>query len=303
MFKNWYEFPAMMGISQSPYQYSITTFDGFMAEFYRNIGRDVYISVHDTTNRQANIFNKIFFDLDNIDLNRSWADTQKFVNHLQNEGVEPRVTFSANKGFHVYVDFDKPVQITDYGYRMDHYIETTAKQLGITSFDKGVCRDKNRIARVPFTTNTKSDRQCIPIDVSEFNLENPTPTIVYKNTSLFAESYLNLDVPVPDYNPDNIPMSNSNIEKELMYILANADKITDGRMNLMWRIIIPAMVYLQYNDRDILSTCESFIMSSYGRYTTKQKDFVRYYLKRNRKETYLPMRLDRFRVEHGLGGI
>lgn len=296
-----------MGIGPAPLQYEVLTYDRFIKEYYRNIGKDVFISVHALDTRHHYLFNKIFFDMDNDNLKIAYRDTKIFVDYLDSKDILSRVVFSARKGFHIYIDFALS-EIKDYAKRMDKFMEILSMDLGITSFDRGVNRDRNRILRVPFTTNTKSNKMCIPVDIHTFDFDNPQAVFIPRQESpkfikMFQAFPIDMDEDI-DFESAKTSSDNSQaIQNTFHFIMNNAGNITDGRMNLVWKILIPSMVHLQYSDGDVLRGVKDFCMSSYGNYTGKQKQFAEYYLKRTRQTGFLPMRLDRFRTEFGLGGI
>lgn len=299
LLKEWLDFPAYMGITQTPYQFYVNDFDVFISTYNRNLNRDMFLSTHSTSTRDKNMFNKVFFDMDNDNLHVAFSDTLKFVDYLENSGYNTRVVFSANKGFHVYIDFDYVI-IDNYAQKIDMFINDISNKLSINSFDVQVCKDKNRIMRVPFTINTKSGKMCYPIDIHNFDIDNPSFTIYNKKKSNGFADYLNgLEIKEHQYSKlDDVVKVN-----DFEYIMNNAEYIKDGRMNLVWKILIPSMIQLKYSDIRILKVVKEFFMRSYGDYTAQQKNFALYYLKRTREHGFFPMRLDRFRAEYEMIGI
>lgn len=295
------EFPATMGVGVAPSQFEVRTFDKFIKTVYRNSWGDVYASVHNTIERANNRYDRIFFDMDNNNLQKAMDDTKLLCNVLYEKGIPFRSYFSGAKGFHVYIDFPL-TRIPDYGDRMETFIGIVKATFPeIDSFDMRVCKDSRRIARVPYTVNSKTGKLCLPIDILNSTLDDMKAVpIRIERSAKFIKSYM--DMEIPESEEASSPKE-ENVSHQLSYIMNNKDKILDGRKNLIWKVIIPSMVQLNYSDRHVFESVKSFCLGSGEVWDSRMRNFTKYYLKRTRKHGWSPMRLDRFRTEYGLKGI
>jgi len=153
--------------------------------------------------RDKVIIDVLFMDFDEKE-NPSSAlkDAQKFVKFLLNRGSYPLVYFSGSKGFHVYVPF-KPAKLTKPKDTLKRVMITITELLELKTADLNVA-DIARVARLPFTVNTKSGRMCVPIspqrllkmtyqDVVHFVKENyDAPE--YRESGYFREFFEYVDV-------------------------------------------------------------------------------------------------------------
>ena len=100
---------------------------------------------------------KLFFDFDSVDLNLAYKDMKKLYLYL--DGEVPTVpVFSGNKGFHLYIllkpkTYEVSAKLKELLYRSHKYFET---KLGLKTLDQHVYSDYKRIARIPYTKNSKS---------------------------------------------------------------------------------------------------------------------------------------------------
>lgn len=311
--KNWMshigEFPIMMGIGNPPFQIRVETWGDFLLKAMEHLDDDIYVSVHSPENRIRNRFSTLYFDLDNKDLRVALKDARRFDKWLKEKGFHHRVYFSGSKGFAFYVDF-RETEIKDYRDRMDAFLDMLVKDLQITSFDRGVCCDANRISRLPYTVNTKSSKLCVPINnlqTFEYDhLLNKTGrrVSIERKPSNIIDGFLSITYKKKEVNIT--PMTKSDVETQVTYILSHAGEITDGGLNLIWTIIIPSLAIMQYTDDAIIANLKRYLMDS-DRYNTKNvtycKQQLRSFRHRTKKKFIYPLRLDTFRGRFDLGGI
>lgn len=160
--------------------------------------------------RDKVIIDVLFMDFDDAE-NPSSAlkDVQKFVRFLLSRGSYPLVYFSGSKGFHVYVPF-KPVKLTKPKETLKRVMITVTELLELKTADLNVA-DIARVARLPFTVNSKSGRMCVPIspqrllkmtyqDVVHFVRENYDPP-EYNESGYFKEFFEYVDVALDEMKP------------------------------------------------------------------------------------------------------
>ncbi|KKN39530.1 hypothetical protein LCGC14_0742230 [marine sediment metagenome] len=303
------EFPIMMGIGNPPYQIRIEAIEDFLLKIMEHLDDDIYVSVHSPEKRLVNRFSTLYFDLDNKDLSVALKDGRRFAKWLKEKGFHYRVYFSGSKGFAFYVDF-RETEIKDYRDRMDAFLDMLVKDLKITSFDRGVCCDANRISRLPYTVNTKSGKLCVPIDdIQTFEYEHllskPNKRILIKRrSSSIIEGFMRITY--KKKYQDNTPLSKSDVQTQVNYILSHASQITDGVLNLIWTIIIPSLAIMQYTDDAIISNLRRYLKDN-DHYTHKNIAYcnqqLRSFRNRSKKKFIYPMRLDTFTGRFDLGGI
>jgi hypothetical protein len=118
------------------------------------------------------VIDTIFIDIDdenktNPAIWRAYRETSKLVRYLLDNKVTPRVYFSGNKGFHVYIDF--PVVSLVYpGDAIKRFVDNLETQLKLRLVDPGPIGDIARVARIPNTKHMKSGLYCVPFTVDEF---------------------------------------------------------------------------------------------------------------------------------------
>ena len=307
--KQWREhidFPIYMSTRLPLSQFKVNDFDEFLSHALSNIDQDLFVSVHDVENRSQMRFNKVFFDLDNDVLTKAFSDLKRFVNVLKKRNYTYRTYFTRGKGFHVYIDFPWTI-IEDYSDRISSFIRaikimTEIKTKDgptdhITSFDMGVCKDKNRISRLIWSIHTKHKQMMIPIDVDMFDLENPKAVAQKRVPSEnFIKDYMRIKI-VKDQAVEHVA-NKGDATAQVQYLLTNAEKVNQGcRNNLVWKILVPTMVKLNYSDDDIINDIGIFYKKAFGEFDKKQ--WVRNIIKRTRKVGYSPMSMSRFIHENG----
>lgn len=136
----------------------------FVKRIRENFSRfDVFTSVYPTDLREKGIIDGLFFDLDNSSLEAAHRQMRTLVRHSVNRlDYEPRINFSAMKGFHFHFDFEPlelKANLKKIAYRFIDFLEIPSVAL-----DPHLIGNIQGLDRVPFTIHTKSRRLCIPID-------------------------------------------------------------------------------------------------------------------------------------------
>lgn len=131
---------------------------------YLNPATDAYHAIIDT----------LPFDFDSKNLQTSFTDARTLVSWCHKHDVIPRVTFSGNKGFHVFIDII-PIIINNPAPTIKIFCNELSDAAGFTTVDRVIFGDLNRLIRIPNTMHAKSKLYCIPIDSYEFlNLDLDT---------------------------------------------------------------------------------------------------------------------------------
>lgn len=120
-----------------------------------------------STDAKYAVLDTIPFDFDSKNLQLSLTDARKLVIWCHNHDIEPRVTFSGNKGFHVFIDL-VPVVINNAAKTVKQFCTELSDAAGFTTVDRVIFGDLNRLIRVPNTINNKGALYCIPINSKEF---------------------------------------------------------------------------------------------------------------------------------------
>lgn len=304
------DLPCMMGIGKPPTQFHVTTQEQFLALIYNNIDKDIYVSVHSTETRRNKIFNKVYFDIDMLkadeDLQGAFEDAYEFHLWLVLKNYSHRVYFTGKKGFAFYIDFD-PVVIDDYSDRIEALIDHFRVQLKLKRFDIGVCKDVNRISRLPYTKHTGSGNFCQPINLTKVKffdlthfLASNKPINIKRDAYLidkigFITGYLKFEYEKMAFIKPKKPAS-SDIETTLTFILENGASIPEGaRHNAVWKIVIPSMVMLDYAYHEIASTCKTFMIEILGKADIQ---WIQAQIRSATKKEIIPMGLQRFRHEY-----
>jgi len=106
----------------------------------------------------------VLFDIDiEGNLAAALAQAKKLVKYLLNKDITPRVYFSGAKGFHIYVDFP---EVTLYDFRSVKDVASYFVSKLRLCLDMNVY-EPNRVARLPYTVNSKTGYFCVPIPVEK----------------------------------------------------------------------------------------------------------------------------------------
>jgi len=132
--------------------------DEFMKYVQLNNGiNGVYTSLYDLNLH----IDKIFFDLDNEDLNKAKEDAKALMGRLNEYNLPYIFLFSGRKGFHVYIPTSswKSPNVETARYVLKT-IQSSLSE-GIKSVDSHVIGDVRRLVRVPNTLN--KNNYCVPL--------------------------------------------------------------------------------------------------------------------------------------------
>ena len=106
----------------------------------------------------------IVFDLDSEDIEVAYEDAKKLISWAQRHGAKPRLHFSGNKGFHIFIDM-VPVKLINAQSALRIFMKELNKNAKLQTIDPVVTQDLKRILRIPGTINKKSGLYCIPINI------------------------------------------------------------------------------------------------------------------------------------------
>jgi DNA primase catalytic subunit len=130
-----------------------------------------YASVQPFNSYEAPLcLEKRFYDFDCLeDPSRAQEETLDFVERLARfYDIEPLITFSGNKGNHVYIYLEKPFATGNSKQNFKVIYRILQRMLlgnaEYETLDFSVIGDISQLARVPFTHHEKTGKICTPID-------------------------------------------------------------------------------------------------------------------------------------------
>ena len=131
--------------------------------------KDVYINLFSDWQKEHSIYDIIFLDIDNENLQDSLDDTIRILTKLQAAGIEHyNVYFSGSKGFHIYIQME-PTKLNNYRVAVTGFLQ----ELKIWQYIDKVVVEANRVTRVPYSINTKTGMMCRPMnDIMEVDVEH-----------------------------------------------------------------------------------------------------------------------------------
>jgi len=116
---------------------------------------DCFASVFGLAQWEQNIYDTVLLDVDG-----GYGDLQRVLTILDEVGLPNRRVYFTGRGFHVYIDFPEH-HIDNYGKRVRMWAEDCL----LTKYvDRHVLGDKRRMARIPYTKNSKTGLYCVGID-------------------------------------------------------------------------------------------------------------------------------------------
>lgn len=122
------------------------------------------------------VIDTIFIDLDCDNLHYAHYEAKMLDLYLRHYDCNPRVYFTGNKGFALYIDFPEVRLIKEtVKIVLRTYLESIQSVLALKSIDRGCFDCISRISRIPNTINHKSGLYCIPLSREE--LWNPLSKI------------------------------------------------------------------------------------------------------------------------------
>ena len=161
-------FPRDFGLNRYP---PVETEGDYVTRLEWGWEKDSYVAVYSAPQIEAGVIDTLFVDIDYAVLGfGDQAAAYGQIRGIRETYPNIRVNYSAAKGFHVYFDFDmvKRELFTRAG------VKAWLRSLGLKvkereeegGVDPTVILDVRRMARVPFTVNTKTGRMCLPVTES-----------------------------------------------------------------------------------------------------------------------------------------
>jgi hypothetical protein len=133
---------------------------------------------------------KMFYDFDSEkNTSKAWKEVLKFAETLiKYYKILPFITFSGNKGYHVYVFLDRVVSFQTFqiGFAKKVYMllqKKLLKGLDFETLDSAILGDIKRLARLPFSIHEKTGKMCSPLSLSHVFIK-PKNLEIYKEYSL-----------------------------------------------------------------------------------------------------------------------
>lgn len=121
--------------------------------------KDVYINLFSDWQKEQHVYDMIFLDIDNEDLQTSICSAIKIVVALEVADIhEYNMYFSGSKGFHIYIQME-PTLLNNYRVAVMGFL----KGLNILDLLDKVVFEPNRVTRVPYSINSKTGMRCVPV--------------------------------------------------------------------------------------------------------------------------------------------
>lgn len=115
-------------------------------------------------NKMSAIINTIPFDFDsNEDLEFAYKDLKIILSWCKRHSIEPRVYFTSNKGFHLYLDID-PINLVHPQETLRKFVFELNKAAHTNTLDSTVIGDLERIMRLPNTKHKDTGLYCIGLN-------------------------------------------------------------------------------------------------------------------------------------------
>lgn len=116
-------------------------------------------------NKMSAILNTIPFDFDSEDLQLAFDDLKTIFTWCKRHDIVPRIYFSANKGFHLFIDI-QPIILKYPQQVLAKFGRELKKAANVESLDTVLFGDLDRIIGIPNTKNGKTGRYRIPLNNS-----------------------------------------------------------------------------------------------------------------------------------------
>lgn len=127
-------------------------------EKFLHFNRDVYINLFSDDQKKSKMYDMIFLDIDDKDLQTSFTKLILVAEKLDARHLKYQVMFSGSKGFHIYIRF-KPTLLGNYRETILEWL----KDVGILKIIDVSAIEPNRVTRVPYSINQKSQLYCYPL--------------------------------------------------------------------------------------------------------------------------------------------
>jgi len=92
------------------------------------------------------------FDFDSADLRESWNDSSRMYNKLVKKGYTVCLTFSGQKGFHIFIKTVPKIYTKKHIRAVQKYFK---EMLNLKTLDENIFGDVRRLMRIPNTYNMK----------------------------------------------------------------------------------------------------------------------------------------------------
>lgn len=299
-------FPRQIGF---PHQHEIKTTDELINDIFAHIEySNCYASLFSQWQIINQTFDKLYIDIDSSRLMNAYKDMQKVSTYFSDYfNYEPRITFTANKGFAIYCDYpENKIDFMKGYYLVIHLISV----LKLKYADLKVSRDIKRITRVPYSLNfntlkcNNELKLCVPIDpswslhqiISESkNCKFKQDIIVEPNEEIFK--VIN-SIKLPKYKaPTEQHQCTYKTDNEQIKRIVSCGIFTDGRHRILCRILIPYLVQQNNTSDEIIQTCTEFLNNN-GKDIKEYISFISYHITRNRNHHYKPQSLSELLINN-----
>ena len=133
--------------------------DILQMEAFLQFNIDVYINLFSDDQKRSKVYDMVFIDVDDSDNNIALEKKNKIVDTLNENGLRELYVFdSGSKGYHIYVPFESTL-LSNFRAAVIGWL----KSLGIDKLIDVSAIEPNRVTRVPYSINSKSGKECIPI--------------------------------------------------------------------------------------------------------------------------------------------
>ena len=104
------------------------------------------------------------FDFDSVNLRNAWLDAKELYNYVVDKGYSTAITFSGNRGFHVYIR----TKVKYYKHNQIAGMQNMFKDiLELETIDTNIFGDIRRLMRLPGTFHKKTMKVCKILDETE----------------------------------------------------------------------------------------------------------------------------------------
>lgn len=251
--------------------------------------------------------NTLFFDFDHDDLKVVWKETKRLHKELITRGAIPRVYYTGNRGFHLYLDFPE-VKLKYPRETLKRFVEQLTKRKRLKSLDQSTIGDIARCSRLPYTIHEKTGRYCIPLCAEDFKLKIEKLLefseglnlryipVVKKLCSLITPVLKRFERQIQKereaaQQPIILEYPSHEDDRILRYLMKLAPQIKDGQHRILWALIIPRVIH--QSDKEIHKIAQQFIEYTGERYA-EYRAYVNQTIKRTRKDRWCPWKLTTF---------
>lgn len=287
-------FPRNIGFSQKeyqkePFQQSVDSVEEYVANVMsRRFKSDCYVALFSDKMWQNDVIDKNFQDVDATTFKSSHTDALKLYDfYVNNFNIEPRMYFSAGKGFHIITDFPE-ISISPEAQKFFNYL---VQLITNANFELGLSADRRRITRIPYTNNIhsyvkrKKILMCVPINrewslhkiisvAKPFNTKACGEEINIASSKEISNVLVKIDKDIQSKGIilfADVQVNSTSRTRVIMYLLKQMKlmKEPDGRHRMLHFVIVPSLVELDWVDEEIIGFCREFIKvsgTSFSRY-------------------------------------